>query len=304
MGSWEYMSAIEYDGVSHPSPRYLFVDGQYLLDIIEELLVPVFPGFSLENDIDLSRLLSTTRCSKGYFYHALDKVEAEKPIPKYTPMQPKPVLSKPQIYKQVLDRIRRIPNMHVAEGMVRRRGKVSGKGRGQNEQKQVDVLLAVDALTHAFNKNCIGVTILSGDADFVPVVEALVAQGQSVHVIGALNSTNELLKQAADWFVPITPDFLLNLTKSKQQRIYINANVDMNGLRVLSKNKEKWQSPSTYVEPVNPQWCCAKSDTHLFLINEEYGYQFVTMGDYELMNRFRSAWKIPSYGFRNSPSGT
>jgi NYN domain len=54
--------------------------------------------------------------------------------------------------------------VHVYEGDARRRQR-----RGL-EQKMVDVMLAVDMLSHTFRRNMLSTTLLSGDADFKPLM--------------------------------------------------------------------------------------------------------------------------------------
>jgi hypothetical protein len=62
-----------------------------------------------------------------------------------------------------------------------RLGSLSGKGN-RKRQKKVDVLLAVEALDHAFRKNMAQVCLITGDLDFSPLVESLVKLGTYVTV--------------------------------------------------------------------------------------------------------------------------
>jgi len=83
---------------------------------------------------------------------------------------------------QALDRV------HVALG------KIVGKDR---RQKGVDVRLAVDMMTHAFRGKIGRATLFAGDADFVPLVQALVSEG--IHVtLWHPAQANRDLKGAAD----------------------------------------------------------------------------------------------------------
>jgi hypothetical protein len=54
-------------------------------------------------------------------------------------------------------------------GVHVRLGTVTGKRR---RQKEVDILLATDMLTHGFNGNMKTAVLLSGDLDFRPIIEA------------------------------------------------------------------------------------------------------------------------------------
>jgi uncharacterized LabA/DUF88 family protein len=83
---------------------------------------------------------------------------------------------------QALDRV------HVALG------KIVGKDR---RQKGVDVRLAVDMMTHAFRGKIERATLFAGDADFEPLVQALVNEGLHV-TLWHPPQANKDLKGAAD----------------------------------------------------------------------------------------------------------
>ncbi|WP_164780891.1 NYN domain-containing protein [Sinorhizobium meliloti] len=83
---------------------------------------------------------------------------------------------------QALDRV------HVALGQV-----VGADKR----QKGVDVRLAVDMMTHAFRGNITRATLFAGDADFVPLIKALVSEGLHV-TLWHPPQANAELRGAAD----------------------------------------------------------------------------------------------------------
>lgn len=83
---------------------------------------------------------------------------------------------------QALDRV------HVALGNI------VGSNR---RQKGVDVRLAVDMMTHAFRGKIARVTLFAGDADFVPLLRALVNEGLHVTLWHPPQANSEL-KGAAD----------------------------------------------------------------------------------------------------------
>jgi hypothetical protein len=62
----------------------------------------------------------------------------------------------------------------------------------------VDVLLAVDMLTHTFRGNCDHVSLLTGDLDFKPVVDAVVQLGAKVEIWYERTTASEELLAAAD----------------------------------------------------------------------------------------------------------
>ncbi|MBY3516051.1 NYN domain-containing protein [Rhizobium laguerreae] len=83
---------------------------------------------------------------------------------------------------QALDRV------HVALGHI------VGSNR---RQKGVDVRLAVDMMTYAFRGTITKATLFAGDADFVPLIEALVREGLHVTLWHPAQA-NERLRGAAD----------------------------------------------------------------------------------------------------------
>jgi uncharacterized LabA/DUF88 family protein len=73
------------------------------------------------------------------------------------------------------------------------------------EQKGVDVHLAVDALRTAYSGTFDAILLVSGDADFEPLVTAIRESGPRIHVAGFETSTSVDLKRAADRFLPLEP---------------------------------------------------------------------------------------------------
>ena len=79
-------------------------------------------------------------------------------------------------------------------------GEVRGKPK---RQKGVDVLLAVDMLS-ASSRDLFDVAILvTGDADFVPLVREVRRYGITAVVAGVGSTTAKELQTAADRFVPL-----------------------------------------------------------------------------------------------------
>jgi uncharacterized LabA/DUF88 family protein len=93
--------------------------------------------------------------------------------------------------ESIFEIIRSIPAWHVREGVL-----VGSRKRGR-EQKRVDVLLAVDMLSHAFNKNMDRAILISGDDDFTPLVEELIRHGTYV-IVRSDRVGPRHLKNAAD----------------------------------------------------------------------------------------------------------
>jgi uncharacterized LabA/DUF88 family protein len=88
----------------------------------------------------------------------------------------------------------RLSNVHV------RHGHLAGDGK-RRRQKGVDIRLAVDALRDAYGGACDVVLIVSGDADFEPLLDALRTKGPQV-LLCAFSETaaRELIEQADAYF--------------------------------------------------------------------------------------------------------
>jgi uncharacterized LabA/DUF88 family protein len=74
-------------------------------------------------------------------------------------MRPRPRIV---AHKESLERVNSAEECHVRLGLV--------KGVKPRRQKGVDVLLAVDMLTHAFRNSFERAVLVAGDLDFKPVV--------------------------------------------------------------------------------------------------------------------------------------
>jgi uncharacterized LabA/DUF88 family protein len=160
---------------------YLFVDGEYLRQKHRQAMLDFF---GVEGDLDLETLLRKVGASRGYFYDSIDDSarhgEDEATVRARTAPQ-----------EGFLARVRALPGFHVRLGTVSQ-----GKKR---QQKEVDILLAVDMLTHGFNGSMQRAVLLTGDLDFRPVVEALVRNGVFVHVWYDSSAIAKELPGAADF---------------------------------------------------------------------------------------------------------
>jgi hypothetical protein len=108
--------------------------------------------------------------------------------------------------------------VHVYEGDARRRQR-----RGL-EQKMVDVMLAVDMLSHTFRRNMLSTTLLSGDADFKPLIDALVQYGMNVVLWYPADETSSELLRAADVRVKLGWYDLRSLLTESSQKAFVLPN--------------------------------------------------------------------------------
>jgi len=175
---------------------YLFVDGGYLSKI--------FDGFTenwygVRGSLNFHPLRRSYDSVKSFYYDCLNDL----PIGAETPAQVEARVEVQEIY---FDTVRQPRGSHV------KLGSLTGS-RKRRRQKQVDIMLAVDMLSHAANKNMRRAILLAGDQDFIPVVEALVQLGLFVEVAGEPRSTSRDLRAAADGFRPIKLKEIIGWTK-------------------------------------------------------------------------------------------
>ena len=165
-------------GAAQPKPReYLFVDGGCLRSSVRKMCQDIFgdehayqpylPGMIVGYD-------------KVFYYDAVSGKEHGEAQPAYE--------ARVQPEHDRFARIQALDRVHVSLG------KIVGTGR---RQKGVDVKLAVDMMTQAFRGNTSRVTLLAGDADFEPLVRALVGEGMDVTLWHPPQASSDL-KGAAD----------------------------------------------------------------------------------------------------------
>jgi uncharacterized LabA/DUF88 family protein len=171
-----------------PAPaktKYLFIDGG-CLRAFSERSAERYEGFSIEA-LDWSKVAAGFE--KVFYYDA---------PPARTPAESDADFdARLRTSDALFNRMRLTPGFHVYEGDTRRR-------RGRVQQKKVDILIAVDMLTHAFRRNMDQATILTADLDFTPLIDALVQSGMDVTLWYPRGQPNAELVYAADRRRPLT----------------------------------------------------------------------------------------------------
>ncbi len=155
-----------------------------------------------EFKIDFKKLVSGF--TKVFYYDALPVREQNETEDAYAQR------IKPQ--KDLLDAASGVDRIHVYEGDARRRRKAG------LEQKKVDVMIAVDMLTHTFRRNMHQATLLTGDNDFKPLVDALVHEGMFVTLWYPPDETSKELLDSADARRPLGLLQLQELLINSDQR--------------------------------------------------------------------------------------
>jgi uncharacterized LabA/DUF88 family protein len=162
-----------------PETSYLFIDGAYLrrryMDCMRELL-------GVEGEIDFMRLKGGA--SKAFYYDCLDDIRRDKE-------------GEADFRKRVEGQESFFNAINALRGYHVRLGTLTGSYK-KVRQKQVDVLLAVEMLTHAFHKNMTQATLIAGDLDFKPIVDNLIQHGTFVTVLYDPSSAARELYWAAD----------------------------------------------------------------------------------------------------------
>jgi uncharacterized LabA/DUF88 family protein len=167
--------------------RYLFIDGGCLREALKRYANLYTGGKTLQLDYKSF----TEAHAKVFYYDALPgrlSGESQTDYEKRTAPD-----------RAFFDRLGLLDRFHVYEGDVRR-----SSARRRNEQKKIDILIAVDVLTHTFLRNMDEAVLLTGDLDFKPLIDSLVLQGMKVTLWYPPGSTSSDLISAADFSLPLS----------------------------------------------------------------------------------------------------
>lgn len=179
---------------------YVFIDGGYVREAVDCAMQKIFgvPG-------DLApEKIAPSDAFRSYFYDCIDDLKR----PAETDAE---FSARVEAQEATFARMRSRLGLHVRLGTLR------GKRR---RQKEVDILLAVDMLTHGFNRNMTHAILVAGDLDFRPVVEALVRNGVFVYVWYEKNSCAKELHWASDFGSEITWHGLYNWNTDEFRRLH------------------------------------------------------------------------------------
>lgn len=163
---------------------YVFFDGGYIRDGLNKIGVPW-------SEVDLSQVANVALKWVGRSWRELPMKVSRVFIYDAVPDDADP--SGNEVEKW-LKRNGEQMDAHV------RRGHLAGDRRGGQRirQKAVDVQLAVDALSLASNNVFDMALLVTGDADFAPVAQAICDKGPLVAVCCFENSLSDALREVAD----------------------------------------------------------------------------------------------------------
>lgn len=162
--------------------KYLFIDAGCVNSMLDSLSKELLGGAAIE--VDYRQLAGDYQ--KVFYY---DCLPARKPDESEAGYQER---IKPKT--QLFNRLKSLDKFHVYEGTARYRKNLK---EGQ-EQKQVDIMIAVDMLRHCVRRNMHEATLLTGDLDFKPLIDALVQEGMYVSLWYPKGRANHELLDAAD----------------------------------------------------------------------------------------------------------
>lgn len=162
-----------------PETKYMFIDGAYLRERAKSVGDTWF-GTPIELDY---RKLAAGHLKTFYY----DCLPTKKDSESDTEFQ-----ARRGEQEAFFNTLRSYTGWHVSEGLAKWRKK-SG-----STQKEVDILIAVDMLTHTHRRNTGSLSFVAGDQDFRPLVEAVVREGMYVTLWYEPTSISQDLLHEAD----------------------------------------------------------------------------------------------------------
>jgi len=168
-------------------PGYLFIDGGHLRQHYSKA---IREWYGNDGEIDFIRLKLRYEAFKVFYYDCLDDLQREGE-------NPKDYSERVTAQEMRFEAIGSVIGTHV------RKGALVGVSKKKRRQTAVDILLAVDMMTHAIRQNMKRAVLLSGDDDFEPLVESMVQMGMYIAVSGDARHTSKDLITAADAFLPL-----------------------------------------------------------------------------------------------------
>lgn len=169
--------------ISHPGAarpiEYLFIDGAYLRNRLDEWAKDFFSGIHI--DLDFAQFARGFQ--KTFYYDCLPPRKKDEMAEAYE--------ERVRPGRTFLDALKELAGFHVYEGTT------SGSG-AKARQKQVDIMIAVHMLSHTIRGNMAKTTLVAGDLDFKPLVDALIQEGMYVTLWCNRRSTSRELAYAAD----------------------------------------------------------------------------------------------------------
>lgn len=160
--------------------QYLFIDAGYFDEVLADVSREWFGGDPMTPDYrGMGRPYQ-----KIFYYDCLPARKENESDADYK------ARSAPK--EQLFERLRSLDGWHVSEGIAKHRRRTGAT------QKEVDILIAVDILSHTHRRNMTLCSFLAGDQDFCPLIEQVVREGMYVQLWYHPSSIARDLRNAAD----------------------------------------------------------------------------------------------------------
>jgi len=200
--------------------KYVLVDRDYLLREIEDVLK--YYGIELTdakvNYLKLQKFLGTNKC---FIYTG----------------KPDGLLEDiPENHKEFLRKLNEDERDFSGMGSIFFRYGRIRKIDKKIEQKGVDVLLAIDIVKFLEEDRTESIDLITGDTDFVPVLEYSLFKGKGVEVIGSIKTPIEI-KRNCDRFTAIGIYFIFEITDALTDYVPIVFPIDSTGIQTMEMEK-------------------------------------------------------------------
>ena len=256
---------------------YLFVDGASLEATVADMSRKFFDSDPLEIDFDLLRAFAGGH-AKVFYYDAL-------PVAAKKGESDQEFEARFSAKEAFLDRISAHAGYHVRSGEVR------PKKRSGNEQKMVDVQLAVSVMSFAHRDIISRAAILTSDLDFKPLIDAVVEMGVDVTLVFQPDHANPALVRAADNAIALEFRQVYGLLTATSREAHPIPEIAMTSLPMARSqgNVCEWEDPNYgYCEIVkmgNGFWLLAKlpNARHIKVAFENTSYTQTLLRDASFM---------------------
>lgn len=95
------------------------------------------------------------------------------------------------------------------------------KSKKTAKRKGVDISITVDALSHVYNGSVDTVYLITGDGDYLPLIEQVINAGKQIYLAALSEGLNDKLKYSVDKFINLDSVFFKSEDEMtpKQRRI-------------------------------------------------------------------------------------
>lgn len=251
---------------------FLFIDGGYLRRQYRDVICKWTGGVA---ELDFSKISSIFgNPAKSFYYDCLDDINRKNETETE-------LTARKEEQQKLFRKIRSIPGTHV------RLGRLTGT-ENNRRQKEVDILLAVDMMEHATRQNMSSVTLIAGDGDFRPLVEAIVRLGLKITIAGFHKHTSSDLAEAADDYRKIKLSDCHQISnRSLQQNFPIPVLRD-HGYKFNLEDYTSIYTGMILEEPLT--FYKSNSDSaengYMAIIKKEYGQRVYTFNNYDRLKLF------------------